>query len=196
MTNDPFGMPAVIASDFASAESFRGRLVLIKPTRLELDVPNRDNPSQVADRLTCDVSTVDGLGPVQIFSNRVPTGRTLPGPSHSGVWFGQDRIVKAIVPNRHLVPGTMVLARIETYRPGQAAGKGNPWGLVAPTEADKDMARQFLASQMVGQAAAPAQQAPPAPAPQAAPAGVPAQAQQNPFANHPASAGYSDEPPF
>ena len=75
--NDPFADPTPIASDFASADSFRGRLVLIQPTRLELDVPNMQNPSQTSDRVTATVTVVDGQGPVQIFAQRVPTGKFL-----------------------------------------------------------------------------------------------------------------------
>ena len=159
--HDPFADPTPIASDFASADSFRGRLVLIEPTRLELDVPNQQNPSQTADRITATVTVVDGLGPVQVFAQKMPTGKFLEGPEHKGVWFSQDRIVKAVLPERYMVPGRMVLARLETYKPGQPAGQGNPWGLITATEADKQTARNFLANRTVGGAAAPAQQGPP-----------------------------------
>lgn len=156
--NDPFAAPAPIASEFASADSFRGRLVLIQPTKLELDVPNMQDASKSADRITATVTTVDGLGPVQIFSQKAPTGKFLEGPEHKGVWFSQERIVKAILPDRVLPPsGRMVLARLETYKPGRGAGIGNPWGLVDPTEADKQTARDFLANRTITQAVAPAQ---------------------------------------
>lgn len=151
---DPFADPTPILSEFASADSFRGRLVLIQPTKIELDVPNMQNPSQTADRVTATVTTVDGLGPVQIFSQKAPTGKFLEGPEHKGVWFGQDRIVKAVCPDRR-VTGGMVLARLETFKPGKGAGIGNPWGLLPASDADKQMARDFLANRTVAQAAAP-----------------------------------------
>lgn len=159
MSNDPFSAPAPIASEFASADSFRGRLVLITPTRLEWDVPNVSDPSKVADRLTADVMTVDGQGKVQIFSYKAPTGKFLEGPEHKGVWFSQERIVKAVCPDRVITPGRRVLARIETYKPGKPAGIGNPWGLINPTEDDMQTAREFLANYTVAQAAAPAAEA-------------------------------------
>ena len=195
--NDPFADPTPIASDFASADSFRGRLVLIQPTRLELDVPNMQNPSQTSDRVTATVTVVDGQGPVQIFAQRVPTGKFLEGPKHDGVWFSQDRIVKAVLPERYLVPGRMVLARLETYKPGKPAGQGNPWGLIPATDADKQTARNFLANQTVGGAAAPAQQTPPPVQaaeqfnPQAAPAAAAPVLPPNPFA-----APAPKDPPF
>ena len=195
--NDPFADPTPIASDFASADSFRGRLVLIQPTRLELDVPNMQNPSQTSDRVTATVTVVDGQGPVQIFAQRVPTGKFLEGPKHDGVWFSQDRIVKAVLPERYLVPGRMVLARLETYKPGKPAGQGNPWGLIPATDADKQTARNFLANQTVGGAAAPAQQTPPPVQaaeqfnPQAAPSAAAPVLPPNPFA-----APAPKDPPF
>ena len=151
---DLFATPAPIPSEFASADSFRGRLVLIQPTGLELDVPNVRQPGKFSDRLTATVTTVDGLGKVQIFSEKAPTGQYLDGPEHKGVWFSQERIVKAVVPERVVRPGTMVLARLETFKPGKSAGLGNPWGLINPTEADKQMARDFLAGRIVAGATA------------------------------------------
>ena len=155
---DPFSDPQDIASEFASAESFRGRLVLLEPMKLELDIPNALNPGQTQDRVTAKVTTVDGKGPVQIFSNKAPTGNFLDGPVHEGVWFSQDRIVKGLFPKRVFQPGVRVLARLETYKPGKSAGPGNPWGLVKATDAEKAQAVQFLANLTINGAAAPAAQ--------------------------------------
>jgi|SRR5688572_20818523 len=153
---DPFADPTPIASTFASADSFRGRLVLIQPTFIELDVPNAKNPGQKSDRVTATVTTVDGAGPVQIFREKVPTGNYLTGPEHKGVWFSQDRIVKAVCPERR-VTGGMILARVETFKPGQVQGLGNPWGLLPASDADKQVARDFLANRTIAQASAPAE---------------------------------------
>lgn len=154
---DPFSDPNDIAGEFASAESFRGRLVLIEPVKLELDIPNSLNPGQTQDRVTAKVTTVDGQGKVQIFANRAPTGNFLEGPEHEGVWFSQDRIVKGLFPRRQFIPGVRVLARLETYKPGKAAGPGNPWGLVKATDTEKKQAVEFLANFTINGAAAPAQ---------------------------------------
>lgn len=157
MSNDPFSVPTPITSEFASADSFRGRLVLIQPTSIELDVPGMQNPNDRSDRLTVTVTTVDGLGPVQVFSQKAPTGKFLEGPEHRGVWFSQKRIVEGIIGStRTVVPGTMVLARLDTFKPGKGAGIGNPWGLTPPTEEDKQTARNFLANRTVAKAASPA----------------------------------------
>lgn len=152
---DPFAGPAPIASEHASAASFRGRLVLIEPTQLERGIPNTLNPGTTQDRLTATVTTVDGLGPVVIWADGSPTKQTLAGPRHDGVWFSQDRIVKGCLDSEGR-PLKMVLARIETYKPGEKPKKGNPWGLIGVSEADKQTARDFLANRTVAQASAPA----------------------------------------
>ena len=156
MTNDPFNTPAAIASEFASADSFRGRLVLIEVTGYEASVPVFNQPGKFMPRVTATVTTVDGQGKVQIFAQKAPTGNFLEGPEHAGVWFGQDRIVKAVAPEGERSVGRLTLAVVETYKPGKAAGLGNPWGLVDPTEAQKQMARDFLANKTVASATAPA----------------------------------------
>lgn len=156
MSQDPFADPTPIASEFASAESFRGRLVLIEPTKLELDIPNTLNPGSTQDRVTAKVTTLDGKGPVQIYSNKAPTGNYLEGPEHEGVWFSQDRIVRGLFPRRMFQPGVRVLARLETYKPGKGAGPGNPWGLVAATPAEKKQAAEFLANLTINGSSAPA----------------------------------------
>lgn len=154
---DPFSAPQDVASEFASIGSFRGRLVLIEPTGYEYDVPSQDDPSRKGDRVTATITVVDGSGDVEIFSYGNPTGKHLPGPEYKGVWIGQDRLVKQLLDNgergRTL---KMVLGRFETYKPGQRPMKGNPWGLLKPSDADKQVARDFLANRMVAQAAAPA----------------------------------------
>lgn len=166
---DPFATPAPIASAFASADSFRGRLVLIQPTQIEHDVPKQANAptGPKGDRITATVTVVDGKGPVQVFAQRVATGKYLDGDVHRGVWFNQQRIVDGLKDPATGALLPMVLATFDTYKPGQMAGQGNPWGLIDPTEADKQTAREYLARQMVGGAAAPTAQAAPAPAPAA-----------------------------
>ena len=151
-----FQDPSAIPSEFASADSFRGRLILIEPIDFERDVPNQHNPGQTADRITANVTTVDGKGGVEQWSNRVKTGVTLPGPVHTGVWFSQDRIVKGVCPGRQLRQGARVLAVLETYKPGKPAGVGNPWGLTAATPEQKAQAAKFLAELAINGASAPA----------------------------------------
>jgi hypothetical protein len=190
---DPFQTPTPRASAFASAESFRGRLVLIRPTKVERDVPKQPGSSEKGDKVTANVSVVDGQGPVQVFSRKQPTGKWLDGPEYRGVWFSQEQLAAGLQDLRgNLLE--MVLGRIETLKPGTSSGQGNPWVFVEPTEEDKDMARKFLASQMVGGASAPTQPAPPAaPAPQYQ---APAAAPQGPFSGAPASTGVPAGPPF
>lgn len=153
MSNDPFSFddPAPIASEFASADSFRGRLVLITPTDFEPD--NRNDEGKLMPRFTATVTTVDGKGRVEIYAQRLPQGQYLEGPRHEGVWFSQDRIVKGL--RSAWERKTSVLAKLDTFKPGKPAGKGNPWGLIAATDAEKKQAREFLANLAVSSAAEP-----------------------------------------
>ena len=154
MTVDPFSDPTPRSSEFASADSFRGRLVLVEPTKLERDVPkSASQPNGPrGDRITANVSVVDGKGAVQVFQQRVPTGKMLDGPLHRGVWFNQDQIVQALMTldGKSLKP--MVLCKLETLKPGTPAGQGNPWTVQAATDAEKQLARDFLANRIVEQA--------------------------------------------
>lgn len=162
---DPFATPTPVASKFASVQSFYGRLILIEPKKIEHDVPKSSaNPTGArGDRITATVTTVDGQGPVEVFTNRVATGQYLEGPEHRGVWINQDRLVPNLMTldGKSLLP--MVLARVSTYK-GGPAGQGNPYSFEDPTEEDKQMARDFLAGRRLAGASAPSQ-----PAAQAAP---------------------------
>ena len=159
MSTDPFAGPAVVASEFASVASFRGRLIIIEPTDYEYDVPNQDDASKKADRVTATVTVVDGKGDVSVWSHHVDTGKKISGPAYHGVWISQDRLVKQLRedPNVRGRCLKMVLGRIDTYKPGTMPKKGNPWGLTAPSEADKQIARDFLANRTIAQAASPAE---------------------------------------
>jgi hypothetical protein len=209
--NDPFQTPTPRASAFPSAASFRGRLVLIRPTKIEHNIPKQAGVPNgpTGDRVTANVTVVDGQGPVQVFGkDRQPTGKWLDGPEHRGVWFNQDQLASGLQDVRgNLLE--LVLARIETLQPGTAAGQGNPWVFQDPSEEDKDMARKFLANQMVGGASAPTQSQSKATvyqggqavgtqyqaAPQQ-PAAAPQQPAAGPFAGAPASTGVPAGPPF
>lgn len=155
MTNtDPFEDPTPRTSEFASADSFRGRLILIEPTKVERDVPKQaTNPTgPKGDRVTANVTVVDGQGPVQIYSQRVPSGKFLDGPMHRGVWFNQDQLAAGLqTPEGQL--RKRVLCRIDTLKPGTPAGQGNPWTMTVTTPAEKEMAAKFLANVILNEPA-------------------------------------------
>lgn len=176
---DPFAAPAVIPSNFPTVASLRGRLVLIKPVSQKTVPNNLGKPGDMQEQITANVTVVDGLGPVPQMKNgnQVVIGgqpQWIDGPEWNGMWISSEVIVKQLADA--LSTGGMVLGRVNTPNPNAAPGKGNAWGLVDPTEEDKQTARSFLASRMVGAAAAPAAQ----PVTQSAPVYVqqtPAQAQ-------------------
>ena len=61
IVEDPFGMkPSDIKSDFPKMEDFDGRLLVIQPTKLERDLPNKlGKPGDTQDRITADVTAID-----------------------------------------------------------------------------------------------------------------------------------------
>lgn len=151
MSNDPFAEPSDIPSENPSVASFRGRLVLIEPSTLERGLPNTLNPGTTQDKLTATITTVDGLGAVEVWSDGSPTGHKVDGPRHENVWIFNDRVIKGCLDSEGRIR-KMVLARIETFKPGEKPRKGNPWGLLSPSDADKQLARDFLAGRTIGQA--------------------------------------------
>lgn len=156
---DPFAGPAAIPSTFPTVSSFRGRLVLIKPLTQQTVPNNLGAPGSTQERITADITVVDGLGPVpQMKGNPpTPTGQMFDGPEYRGVYVQSEVVVKQLADA--LAARTSVLAWIDTRNPGTNPMKGNPWGLIDATQdpAAVQTARNFLATQMVG-AAAPVQQ--------------------------------------
>ena len=148
---DPFAAPAHVPSEFARIQSFHGRLCLWKPTATDM-VPNEHG--QLKPRLTVDITVVDGAGPLPMYEQRVHTGKFLDGPEFRGTYVSGQRLVVQL--DDALKSGGMVLGRLGLYKEGKPQGQGNPWGIVEPTEEDKQIARQFLATRTVGAAQAPA----------------------------------------
>jgi hypothetical protein len=180
----PFADPGV-TSTRPTVASLRGRLVIITPRKIET-VPSNMNKGHMEDRVTADVQVVDGLGPVPQFKNHQPTGVMLEGPDFTGVWISNTRVVDQL--RQYVGTGTGVIGVLDTWQPGTQPVKGNPWGIVAATDEQKQHASNYLASRAIGAAAAPApqpqtytsMQATPPPAPVY---GQPAPQQaQNPFA--------------
>lgn len=156
MSQDPFARPTPRPSNFASADSFRGRLVLIEPTKVEHDVPKQASQPNgpKGDRVTATVTVVDGLGPVHAYSNRIK-GAPLEGDVHRGVWFGQEQLSAGLLETDGRTPKKMVLARIDTLKPGQPQGQGNPWIFQDYTDEDAQVARNYLANRTVAAASQP-----------------------------------------
>lgn len=143
---DPFE-DAKPASVFPSMEQLVGRLVLVKPTKLTEKVPsgkykNPDGTPVLSDRIDADLTVVDG--PLDDFDT----------VEFSSMFIGGSYQVTQLRPV--LARGSQMLGRIQLKNPGQSKGQGNPWGFEPPTEADKQIARDYLAGRTVGAAMAPA----------------------------------------
>lgn len=152
MTFDPFEDPTPRQSKHASADSFRGRLIYVQPTKVERDVPKQKSRPDGArgDKVTAIVTVLDGQGPVQVYSQRVPTGVFLDGPVFRGVWFNQDQIAEGLQSPDGKTLRSGVLCRIETLKPGTPAGEGNPWTIEAVSPEEKAAAAVELARIQLG----------------------------------------------
>lgn len=130
--DDPFD-DAPQVSAYPKLEQLRGRLLLVKPTKLEEHILTKfgtpTNP-QYQDRITADVYVVDG-----------PSVEGFDGESEFlDMYLSNDRLVKQL---RRNIGGRMVLGRLETFEPGKKAMAGNPWGFQEATAEDKGLARVF-----------------------------------------------------
>lgn len=161
---DPFQDPFTPPSTHPTIASFRGRLIMVTPKKSDT-VPDNLNPGKMVERITADVTVVDGLGPVPRMKGNPPqpTGQYLDGPDFVGVWIQSSYLVSQLQLSGI---GRTVLGIIDTKTPGTNPGKGNPYGITPASPEQKQHAMQFLAARTVGAAAAPA----PAPVPQALPA--------------------------
>lgn len=185
---DGFGQ-APDVSNYPKLDALRGALVLITPTRLEtglLSSFSKPGQPQYQDRITANVVVLDKLPLAGFDSNEF-----------TAMYFSQTRLVAQLQAN--VGTGRAILGRLDTYRPGEKAQAGNPWGIQPYSDADAAMARAYLAGdRSMIPAPAPAQAAPAqqyAPqAAQAAPAAGP-WAQPAPQANPwPTAAPSSPQP--
>lgn len=153
--NDPFADPIIPPSTHPTIGSFRGRLIMITPTKTEM-VQDNLNPGKIVERITANITVVDGQGPVPVVKGNppTPTGQYLEGPDFTGVWLQSERVVTQL--HDYVGTGRPVLGVIDTRNPGTDPKKGNPWGITAATPEQKQHAVNFLNSRTVGAAAAPA----------------------------------------
>lgn len=153
---DPFSDPIIPPSTRPTVASLRGRLIMITP-RSQSTVPDTLNPGKMKERITADITVVDGAGPVPLMKGNPPrpTGQYLEGPDFTGMWIESTRIVEQL--SAFVGTGKPVLGIIDTRNPGTDPIKGNPWGLTAATAEQKAHAVNFLNSRMVGGSAAPFQ---------------------------------------
>jgi hypothetical protein len=135
---DQFDAPAAIPSEYPKLVDLRTRLLLLAPTKYEQGIAsafkNQDGTVQLQNRMTANVYVVDG-GPVAGFETS----------SFSAMYLSNGRLVDQLM--KAYKGQSMVLGRLDTKDGnGTKAGAGNPWGLADPTEADKQLARAYIAA--------------------------------------------------
>lgn len=184
-TGDEFGTPDAIGGTRARlADAGPGRLVLITPYKIERNVPNRrakpDANGQLPtqDRMTCDVVFLDG--PPFMYGGD-PTGENGPPKPHTetatiphesrGIFISNVLLVSQCERSLPVgnTPARPVLGRLVKGVPSQP-GLRPPWKLEDPTDADRQVARDYLRWVQEQRISAPAPTTPPA---QYAPTGYP-----------------------
>lgn len=150
---DPFGDPAPQEARAPRFRELYGRLLLLVPKKLEAGIvssrfKNPDGSAQTQDRMTADIIVLDGgtihYGgePEKIPS--VPHTKTAEPPARwDNAYISFTGIISQC--REALVKRGMVLGRLSK---GADDSKGNPpWLLQPATDADKVLARQWLAAQ-------------------------------------------------
>jgi hypothetical protein len=149
--DDPFSGPAPQAPRGPRVRDMYGRLLLVIPHKLET-VPNRLQPGTMQDRMTADVILLDGPCP---FGGRpeatppVPHNQMADVPHKiSRMYLSQAGLIsqcrEALAKRTAGQPG-MVLGRL-AVGDAKEAGQNAPYLLTPPTEADKQVARAYLAN--------------------------------------------------
>lgn len=151
---DPFDAPAPQQPRGPRMRDIYGRLLLIVPHKLEEGIPNqKGKPGDVQDRLTADVVILDG-GPIA-YGGRPEATPSIPhdkttNPPHrnSRMYISNVGIISQcrLALAKKVTTGQpgMVLGRLGV---GEAKGGNNPpYVLSAPTDADKQTARQYLST--------------------------------------------------
>lgn len=152
VTDDPFSAPAPQQPRGPRLRDLYGRLLLVVPTKLEQGVPNRLQPGSTQDRMTADVIVLDG-GPIAFGGKPeavppVPHDKTAQVPHKTpGMYISSSGLIsqsrEALAKRAQGQPG-MVLGRLGVGTKKEE-GQSAPWLLSVPTDADKTLARQYLA---------------------------------------------------
>lgn len=166
---DPWSAPAKPGdSVYPALKQLSGRLLVVEPQTLEENVPDTYNPGKTKDRMTVDLTFLDGdTLTVALDRNDVATPLPKPiqaGETISGLYVSQSVLITQLKQAMRDRGGSgMVLGRLGK---GEARNGNNaPWILVAASEQDNESARRWYAWRQQQQASAalqpPAQAAPP-----------------------------------
>lgn len=200
-TTDPWDTPPPpVAANGPSMKQLRDRLLFIEPKKFEANLPASFKgaaPGQTQDRVTADITFLDGEPIAVVLDKDDDVVGELDPPLTRGK-TQVDRFIsqRGLVTQTKNSIGRAVLGRLRYVK----LDNGNKaFELEEPSDADKDVARRFLAwrnSQQVNQAAAAVQPAaapaapPAAPTPPAAPP-----AQEGGFDSAPAAPATAPDAP-
>lgn len=130
-----FATPDPVGATRPAVRDFVDRVVVIRPTRIERDVPNQSDPSKKQDRVTADVLVLDG-GPLQ-FGGNVARGKPLTMEVQTpflvkAMYISNTNMVQAV---ENQVGKGVVLGRVEIGRAGDPT-KNPPFNLVEVPQDD------------------------------------------------------------
>lgn len=151
---DPFSGPAPAQARSPRLRDVFGRLVLIIPHKLEEGIPNTLQPGTTQDRMTADVVILDGgqieYGGAPEKTPPVPHDKVAQVPHKSPRMFissvGLISQCREALDKRRRGGIGMVLGRLGVGK-SDKPGQNPPYLLQNPTDADKSLARQYLATQ-------------------------------------------------
>lgn len=125
MSTDPFNSPA--ASSDVKITEFDGDLLLITPTSYEEDIQTIHGAK---DAVKADVVVINEKKPAK-------------SEKHEGLLIFQGRLIGQ---TKSFVGKGLVLGRLREANDLKKKGQNAPWVLDDPTDEEKDIAREYLAS--------------------------------------------------
>lgn len=157
-SGDPFGGPAP-ASKFPAVAGLKGRLLLVKPTKLETGITSRfkeaDGSAKTQDRLTATIVVLDGPATFT-WVDREGDQQTLTADADGApfsipveftdMYLSQAKLIGEVKKYLNARPGeaSMALGRLIKLPPRD--GQSGAWSLESPTSGDADLARKYIAS--------------------------------------------------
>jgi len=149
-TQDPFDDPGS-SSTYPSFKQLRGRVLIVRPTKLEKGLPNTLQPGQTRDRMTADVVVLDGdpiTARLDDDDNETPFDEPLVPPFKlEDMYISGNKLIsecKGKLPAGDK-PAGLVIGELTKLPPLKAGQKG-AWSLKAATDEQKALGRKYLAS--------------------------------------------------
>ena len=147
---DPFDAPGSKgAGKFPAMKQLKGRLLLIEPTRLDKQITSNLNPDKKVDRMSANVTVLDGDPITNVLDKDGDVVHEFDEPlaaphTMEDMYISQTVLVNQL--RKAYKAESKVLGRL-VQLPAARPGENKAWAFEEPTDADKDIARGYLASE-------------------------------------------------